>query len=62
MNEIEKAIQIIEEKTVYRNKSLTDKNGVFFAINDPEQELWEWSYKKILKLAEIAKNKPSSLL
>ena len=56
--EIDEAIKIIEENTVYRNTTLTDKSGFFIATNDPNGEIWEWPNKKILKLAKIVKNKP----
>jgi len=56
--EIEKAIKLIEEKTVYRNTTLTDKSGFFIATNNPDGDVWEWPYKKILELAEIIKDKP----
>ena len=58
--EIHEAIKLIKAKTVYRNTNLTDKSGFFIATNDPEKQVWEWSYKKILKLAEIVKNKPEA--
>jgi hypothetical protein len=59
--EINKAIEIIEKDSVYKNINLTDKTGFFIAVNDPNGEVWEWSHRKILKLAEIVKTKPESL-
>ena len=59
--DINKAIEIIEQNTVYRNTNLTDKAGFFIAVNDPKGEVWEWSYKKIMYLAKIVKNKPRGL-
>jgi len=56
--DINTAIEIIEKNTVYKHTSLTDKSGFFIATNNPNGDVWEWSNKKILKLAEIVKNKP----
>lgn len=56
--EINKAIEIIEKNTVYRNTALTDKTGFFIAVNDPDHKPFEITHKKILRLAETVKNKP----
>ena len=59
--EINKAIEIIEKNTVYKHTALTDKTGFFIATNNPNGDVWEWTYKKIIELAEIVKNKPKGI-
>ena len=53
--EIKKAVEIIEEHTVYRNTALTDKTGLFIAVNDPDHKPFEITHKKIMELAETVK-------
>ena len=59
--DVDEAIKLIEEKTVYRCKNRSDKSGFFIAVNDPDGNVWEWSNRKILKLAEIVLTKPKTL-
>ena len=53
--EINKAIEIIEEHTVYRNTALTNKTGLFIAVNDPDHKPFEITHNKILELARTVK-------
>ena len=53
--DINKAIEIIEKYTVYRNIALTNKGGFFIAVNDPERKPFEITHKKIIDLAKTVK-------
>lgn len=57
---IDEAIKIIEEKSVYRCTAKCDDGSAFFvSTNGMPQTLW--TQKQILELAEIMKNKPKGL-
>lgn len=53
--EINKAVEIIEKYTVYRNTELTNKTGLFIAVNDPDHKPFEISHKKIMDLGKTVK-------
>lgn len=58
--DVDEAIQIIEEKSVYRLQAAdTDGGGMFTSTNG--MPTTHWTKKKILKLAEIMKNKPEGM-
>ncbi len=60
--EIREAVKMIEEKSVYRFTAMTDKGGFYIPIDEKTQKPLaipqHLSNNKILKLAEVMKNKP----
>lgn len=60
MNDIEKAIEIIESKSVFRMSALCDDGSAFFTSTNG-MPLTRWTKKKILELAEIMKTKPEMI-
>ena len=57
MEAIDRAIKIIEEKSVYRCQARCDDgSGMFNSTNGMPTE--RWTAKKIIDLAAIMKNKP----
>jgi len=55
------SIKMIEKQSCFRCTALTDKGGFFIPAdknNAPMATPEHWTDKKIIKLAEIMKNKP----
>lgn len=57
MEDVNEAIKMIEEKSVYRCQARCDDgSGMFTSTNG--MPTTRWTAKKIIELAEIMKNKP----
>lgn len=58
--ELEEAITIIEDKSVFRCTARCDDESAFFVSTNGMQQT-RWTRKKIFELAEIMQNKPEGM-